>query len=300
MALSPPPQPALTRGTLRPLWSQTVPNRPIGLVLARERAWLFLWDKYGWLYLFNRLGVRQAQSRMDATVVAACCAEDGSAFAAVGAGGEVWWLAPDLSVRWQRTMTGPAVACAMDPFGRFLAVSDERGAMHILDNQGQTRSKVQTPRPLCFLAFVPAAPWLVASADFGLVTCYDLDGKQRWRDGLVQSSGALTVSGDGATILLACYTEGLQRYSLEGKNCGRVVTPEPCYLASISFDGRLILAGSLNSRLLVLDAEGQTLGTYPVDKPPVAVALSGFGDFGLVAIKDGQVTCLDLSSFLAR
>src|SRR5947208_2219220 len=131
MAISPPPRPALSRGTIRPLWSQTVPNRPVGLVLARERAWLFVWDKHSWLYLFG-------------------------------------------------------------------------------------------------------------SADFGLVACYGLDGQQRWRDGLVQSSGALTVSGDGATILLACYTEGLQRYSLEGKNCGRVTTPEPCYLASMSFDGRLI------------------------------------------------------------
>ncbi len=300
MAISPPPRPLLTRGTVQPQWTQSVPNRPVGLVLARERAWLFLWDKRSWLYLFNRLGVRQAQLRMDTPVSAVCCAEDGSAFAAVGAGGEVWWLAPDLSTRWKRSMPGPAVACAMDPFGQYLAVSDERGALHIFDRGGQTTTKVQTPRPLCFLAFVPAAPWLIGSADFGLVACYGLDGTQRWRDGLVQNSGALTVSGDGATILLACYTEGLQRYALDGKNCGRVVTPEPCYLASLSFDGRLILAGSLNNRLLLLDIDGQTLGSYPVDKPPVAVALAGYGDFGLVALKNGQVICLDLSSFLGK
>jgi hypothetical protein len=295
MAISP----AVSRDTFRLLWSQTLPNRPIGVALARERAVLLLWDKHQWLYLLNRLGVCQGQKRMPAAVCAACSAEDGSAFAAVGVGGEVWWLAPDLGVRWQQTMTGPAVACAMDPFGGYLAVSDDRGALHFFDRSGQTVAKAQTPRPLCFLAFVPAAPYLIGSADFGLVAGYDIHAAQKWRDGLVQNAGALTVSGDGSLILLACYTEGLQHYRLDGKNCGRLVTPEPCYLASLAFDGRRILAASLNNRLLLLDREAHSLGAYPLDKPAVAVALSGLGDYGIVALKDGQVMCLDLSGFLA-
>jgi outer membrane protein assembly factor BamB len=263
--------------------------------LARERSWIFVWDKKQWVHLFNRLGARQGQVQLSAPLSAATCAEDGTAFAAVGTGGEVWWLAPDLSVRWSRSLPGPALAASMDAFGQYLAVSDERGNLVIFDHLGHTFGRTQTPRPLHYLAFVPAASRLIASADFGLVAGYDVRAQQLWRDGLVQNSGCLTVNGDGSTALLACYTEGLQRYSLDGKNRGRVVTPEPCYLASLSFDGRRVFAGSLNCRLLLLDDAGQVLAAYPVDKPPVAVALAAIGDYGVAVLKDGLMLCLDLS-----
>jgi hypothetical protein len=295
MMAASPLRPALAPRTPRVLWSQTFSNRPGGLVLARERGWLFLWDKQQWVYLFNRQGVRQGQVQLSAPLTGACCAEDGSAFAAIGAGGEVWWLAPDLSVRWSRSLPGPALAATLDAFGHYLAVSDERGNLVIFDHLGHTFGRTQTPRPLHYLAFVPAASRLVGSADFGLVAGYDVRGQQLWRDGLVQNSGCLTVNGDGSTVLLACYTEGLQHYSLDGKNRGRIVTPEPCYLASLSFDGRLIFAGSLNCRLLLLDDDGQVLAAFPVDKPPVSVALTPLADYGIAVLKDGVTFCLDLA-----
>lgn len=293
MAVSP-PVPAPTPQ----LWSITLPHRPLGLALAREKALALLWDRHHWLYLFNRQGLRQGQFLLPASINAACCAEDGSCFAAIGAGGEVWWLAPDLSIRWQRSMPAPTVAAAMDSFGQYLAVSDERGALHIFDNQGRPITQVSTPRPLHYLAFVPAAARLIGSSDFGLVTCFDLRGGQLWRDGLIHNAGALTVNGDGSTILLACYTEGMHRYALDGKGRTRLPTPEPCYLAHLSYDGRFILAASLNSRVLLLDIQARILWAHPVDKPAVAVGLSPLGDTAIVALKDGVVTSFDLSAFV--
>src|SRR5262249_17911137 len=152
----------------------------------------------------------------------ACCADDGSACAAVGGRGEVRWLTPDLMPRWERTLSHPALAAAMDPFGQYLAVAGARGGPHGFDRTGKQGARGESPRPLHLLAFVPAAPFVVGSADFGLVAGFDLTGRLAWRDGLVAHAGSLAVSGDGAEVVLACFSEGLQRYNHLGQNRGRL------------------------------------------------------------------------------
>jgi hypothetical protein len=286
------------RGTVRRLWSQSLPAPLRGLALAREKACLLVWDQNHWLYLLNRLGERQGQLHARAPLTTACCAEDGSAFAAGGATGDIWWLAPDLSVRWQRTLSDACVAAAMDSFGQYLAVADSGGNLHIFDGTGRPVGQSRSPRPLHYLAFVPTAPRLIGSSDYGLVACFDLHATQLWRDALVIHAGALAVSGDGATIVLACFTEGLQRYTLAGKKPGRLPTPEPCRLASLSFDGRLLLVAGLSSRLLLLDGAGRLLHTHPLDRTAVALALAPLGDYAIAALKDGEVVSLDLSGLV--
>src|SRR5438132_9062425 len=107
-------------GAVRLLWTHSLPNRAQGLALAREKNSLLAWDDKHWLYVLNRAGERQGQVHLPG-LAAACCADDGSAYAAVGRRGEVWWLAPDLMTRWQRAVPHPAVAATVDPLGQYLA-----------------------------------------------------------------------------------------------------------------------------------------------------------------------------------
>ena len=183
------PTPVPKKTVLKPLWSQPITVCPRGLALVREKGWLLTWDDKHWLYLLNQKGERQGQVRPAGELAAACCADDGSAFAAAGIRGEVWWLAPDLSVRWERVVPDKALAAAMDPFGQYLAVADARSHLRIFNRLGHLVTQIESPRPLHHLAFVPAAPYLVASADYGLVTCLDLAGRWVWRDGLVVHIG---------------------------------------------------------------------------------------------------------------
>ena len=81
------PAPVPTRATIQQAWTHTLSAKPRGLALARERGWLLAWDENSWLYLLNLAGQRQAQVRMTTPVAAACCADDGSAIVAAGAGG---------------------------------------------------------------------------------------------------------------------------------------------------------------------------------------------------------------------
>jgi hypothetical protein len=243
----------------------------------------------------NRSGELQGRLRPSSGVVSACHADDGSACAAVGEHGEVAWLSPDLMARWERAVPRRAVACAMDPFGQYLAVSDASAGLHLFDRTGKHICQSQTPRPLLHLAFVPEQTRLIGCADFGSVACYDSACGCVWRDGLVANVGGLAVSGDGSRIILACYSDGLRGYTLDGKKKDRLSVSEPCRLVALSYDARRTLVGGLVSRLLVLDREGQIIATPALDAPPVVLAISALGDTAFAGLGDGRVVSMGLS-----
>jgi hypothetical protein len=270
-------------------WSHTLAPGLRGLALAREREGLLAWDQNHWLYVLDHEGQRQGQIHFPGELVAACCADDGSAYAAVGGKGELCWLAPDLMVRWQQTLPQPALAVAMDPFGQYLAVADVKGGVHFFNCLGQAAGSLTLPRPLHHLVFVPAVPVAVGSADYGLVAAFDLKGNVLWRDGLVAHAGSLAVSGDGAQIVLACFSEGLRRYDQDGKNLGRLPGADACRLASLAFTGRFILLAGMTHRLTLLDRDGQSLAFQAADNGIVALALSALGDYAVAALANGTV-----------
>jgi hypothetical protein len=292
MASSPSlPAPRPAPGAPHQLWSLPIEGRPRGLGLAREKGWLLAWDENNWLYLLNRKGERQAQRHSDGGLAAACCADDGSAYAAVGSQGEVWWFAPDLMPRWQRTVGAPAVAAALDPFGQCLAVSNANGQLHLFDRRGRVVGRGETPRPLHHIAFVPEAPRLVGAADFGLVACFDPAGRCLWREGLVAHVGSLAVSSAGR-IALACFTEGLRFYTLAGRKEGGFNLTEPCRLAAVAFDGSRFLATGLGNRLVLLDGKGNSLESTDLEAPALALALAALGDTAVVALADHRLLAL--------
>ena len=274
------------------LWSRKLAAPPCGLALARERGALLVWDADNNLHLLNRSGETQARRQTAGAVAAACCADDGGSYAAVGAEGHVWMLAPDLTPRWERTLPARGTAVALDPFGQYLAAADGRGGLTLFDQGGRTRWSAANPRPLHHIAFIPERPALTAAADFGLVVCYGLAGNGLWRDAPVAHTGSLAVSGDGSVIVLACFSDGLCGYSLEGPKRRRLAAAGPCRLAAASYDGDLFLTADLDNRLFLRDVGGAVRGEWPADGAPAALALAALGDEAYVAMADGRVQML--------
>jgi hypothetical protein len=274
---------------IRSLWSLPLQAAPAGLALAREKNAVLAWDRNHWLYHLDRGGKCQAQRHFPTAIRAACCADDGSAYAAVGAAGEVWWLAPDLMTRWEKGLPHAALAAAQDPLGQYLAVADDQGGLHLFDCLGRPVGQAQAARPLHHLIFVPELPLLIGCADYGLAAAFDVTGKVAWRVGLVANVGALAVSGDGELIVLACFSEGLLCYGRGGKALGRLDMPGACRLVSVSYDGRLILAGGLDGGLWLLDRDGRQLASYPLKTPAVTLALGALGRDAVLACADGPI-----------
>lgn len=285
---------------MRLLWSQTVPAPLRGLHLARECETILVWDGQEGLFLFDRAGRIQAQRPSPAPIVAASCAEDGSAYAIAcvdggtgvpPVGGRVCWLAPDLAPRWQRPLRQRATALALEPLAQRLAVADASGTVTVMDARGQTLWQATTLRPLHYLAFVPEKPVLIGAADFGLVVCFGASGECLWRDGLVAHVGSLAVSGDGECVLLACFSDGLVRYSLAGPEHERVPLEAACSLAAVSYDAEWLLTADNRNRLGVRDGKGSLRDQISLEAPAVAIALGAVADSAVVGLANGAILC---------
>jgi hypothetical protein len=267
---------------------------PRGLSLARETGGLLAWDNSNSLYLLNRVGELQARAAAGGALTAASYSDDGSTLVAVGARGEVWRLMPDLRRHGTVLLKHPATACALDPFGRYLAVADVGGELHVYGAADEIVCRSQTPRPLLHLAFIPEKPLLVGCADFGLVTCFDLTGRCVWRDGLVCHVGGLAVNGDGSRIILACYSDGIRSYDTAGKQKSPIRSELSSRLVALSYDGRRALVGGLGSQVWLMDSEGRVRSSHELDTVPTALALSPLADSFVAALADGRIVAVHL------
>jgi hypothetical protein len=280
---------------MRLLWSQSVPPPLRGLGLARERQTILAWDGQDGLFLFNHAGTIQGQRRGPEPLAAVCSTEDGSAYAVGGARTPtLCWLAPDLAPRWQRLLPQRATALALEPLGRCVAVADAGGSLYVMDARGRTLWQATTLRPLHHLAFVPEKLVLVGASDFGLVVCFAASGECLWRDGLVAHVGSLAVNGDGTSVLLACFSDGLVRYSTAGPEQQRVPLEAACPLAVLSYDGASLLTADRQNRLCLRDSKGIVRDQISLDAPAVAIALGALGDYALAGLANGTIHCFEL------
>lgn len=275
--------------SLVPLWSQALPGVPCGLSLAREKGWLLAWDRNQWIYLLNQAGQIQAQTRFAGTLAQCAVADDGSGAVAIGRGGELRWYAPDLTTRWEQTLDKPLAAAAVDPFGNFLVIADAKGGSYFLDGSGNVLAQSQCPRPLQHIAFIAGLPLIVGCADYGLIGAFDQTLNWRWRETLVVNIGSLSVNGDGSSLLLACFSDGLHQFGADGKAQARLATPEPCRLVAQSFEGERIVVAGMTHNIFCLERGGQVSCRHTFDSPPAAVAASPRGEAMFVALQGGSI-----------
>lgn len=288
---SSPPLPA--DSGLHALWSRELHGSPRGISLIPERNWLLAWDQSHWLYLLDQSGNSQAQRHLP-RLSSACAASDASAYAAIGEQGQIWWLAPDLMARWERQLPNTPLAVAVDSFGQYLAVSDNRSFVHLFDRPGQAIAQLKLPRPLRYLTFIPAAPAIVGSADFGLVVGLDVHGHVLWQDGLVASVGGIATDGMGEHILFACFGEGLQHYDWRGKKQTRINVTDKYRLVRESYDGKRLLAANMKNQVALLSNTGQLRFVESFDAPIVDLEIGALGTNVYVALENGPIKQLSV------
>jgi WD40 repeat protein len=289
-------------------WSQTVPAPLRGLILARESETILAWDGQDNLFLFNDTGTIQARRPSPGPVAAAGCAEDGSAYVVAAGetgvspvgGSMICWLAPDLTPRLLRALPQRATAVAVEPLGRRVAVADAGGTLHLMDARGRKLWRATTPRPLHHLAFVPEKPVLIGVADFGLVLCFGASGECLWRDGLVAHVGSLAVSGDGKSVLLACFSDGLYRYSTDGPEQQRIPLETPCHFAALSYDGERLFTLGRQPCVCLRDSKGGLRVQINLDAPAVAASLGALADYALVGLANGAILRFDERTVSAK
>jgi hypothetical protein len=278
------------------LWSVSLHAPVRGLSLAREAELLLARTENSTLWLLNGQGDPQGSIAL-AGASASCIADDGSALAAAGVTGQVWWLARDLTMRWERRLATGALTAAVDSFGHYLAIAEKGGGLSLFSQFGDLLGQFQSPRPIHHLAFVPASTQLVAAADFGWCGCLELTtGEWAWSDRPVSHIGSLAVAAAGEPLLLACFTEGLRRYGVGGAPEVAIQLPAPCGQVALSFAGDVGAAAGTGRHVFAFDHKGEMTFSLDLDHAPAALALSGLGDRLAYSFANGTVKMMQLTA----
>ncbi len=277
---------------MRRLWSykSSVPIR--GLSLAREPQTVLLWDANHVLTWLTPNGTVQARWEAPSALAAVDCADDGYAAVAVGTQGQVWFLTPELTIRWQKTVADKATAVALAPFADAVAVAAGNGRVHFLDRTGRAIATASNPRPFLHLEFVPERPFLLGSADFGSVAAFNLSGERRWHDSPVAHCGSLATTGNGLVIALACFSEGVNFYDLRGQKQTGGPRLAPCRLVAMSYDGLAILTAGLDGVVRLHDGSGKVRSDFRPDAAVAALALDALGKTAFLGLADGSVLAM--------
>jgi hypothetical protein len=278
------------------LWTAEPASTLHGLALSRESGRVLVWNNRLGLYLYDSRGQCEAEWRAPAELTAAAMSADGKHFAVIDTAGQLRLLRQDLTPRWNRPLP-QATTVAVDSFGSRLAVADAAGDLYLLDQEGETIWRTNGPRSLRFLTFVPESAVLVGSADFGLVLCCDSHGRCLWRDAPVTHTGSLATSGDGGTVAIARYSEGLCCYAVDQPRPRTVRGTQPCRLADIAYDGRTLATAGLDDRICLRDADGTTRAEMTLSSRPVALALSPLADRVVLALASGSIQMLTTSDY---
>lgn len=276
-----------------------------GLAFAREAGWVLAWDEGDRLSLFDSRGETLSTTRSPSRIVAATISDDGSRVAVLceGDSSGLLILSGDLEILVERPAPGESSFVATDPFGRYIAVGGRLGAVQIVDRYGRAAGRIETIQAMVHLCFIPDRPFLVGAAAFGMLAGVELEGSRStgrlateivWQDRLMSNVGRLTTTGDGSMILASCFTHGIQRFDLDGRNEGAYHLGGTVAHAVPDYPGRTIAAATLEGELAVLNSAGNVRWRTTLARPPIALEMDPLGRFLIHGFSTGEITRLDL------
>jgi hypothetical protein len=266
-----------------------------GLSLARETERLLAWDADQRLYLWDLDGKSLGRQSLPTPLAAAQIADDGQHILAAFRNGQLWWFNGRLQFLYEQVLDFEPLAVALEAFGQWLAISDRHRRTHLLSANGVQEKVLETPKALRHLAFVASEPRFFGAADVGLLASFDSSGARLWQQVVVSSIGSITVDGAGETLWAACYTDGIRRFDMQGRECAVLRTQGSCRLVCSDYDGTVLLAGEEPARLSLLKSDGAVLGSYAMPRNAAHLVLDALGERGAFAPAQGPITLFALA-----
>jgi hypothetical protein len=276
-----------------------------GLSFAREAGRILAWDEGNQLYLLSALGESLSFSRAPIKIATGAISDEGSLIALLGDGddGSLLLLNADFEVEVERAAPSEASFLTLDPHGRYMAVGSRSGGVHFINRYGKAAGRLETIQPIAHLCFVPDRPFLVGAAAFGMLVGVEIYGSRSagrleaelaWQDRLMSNVGRLTVSGDGSMVLVSCFTHGIQRFDLKGRNEGSYHLGGTVSHAVLDFPGRTIAAATLEGELAVLNSAGNVRWRTRLARPAIALEIDPLGRYVIHGHSTGEIVRLDL------
>jgi len=174
--------------------------------------------------------------------------------------------------------------------------------VQLVNRNGLAAGRIETIQPIAHLCFVPDRPFAMGAATFGMLAGVELLASRSpgrlepevvWHDRLMSNVGRLTCSGDGSMVLASCFTHGVQRFDLRGRDEGSYHLGGTVSHAVPDFPGRTIVAATLEGEIAVMNAAGNVRWRTRLDRPPIGLEVDPLGRFAIHGRATGEITRLD-------
>jgi hypothetical protein len=275
-----------------------------GMALAREAGTILAWDEGNQLYLFDAKGEALSYSRVPSRILTGTISDEGGLIALLveAEGTELLLLDADFSVQQQKPAPSEASFVTLDAHGWYVAVGTRHGVLHLLNRYARPVGRLETIETMAHFRFVADRAIAIAAASFGMMMGVALDAARGgrleteilWQERLMSNVGRLAVNGDGAMILASCYTLGIQRFDLRGRNEGSYHLGGTISHAVPDFPGRTIAAATLEAELAVMNSAGNVRWRTTLPRSVTALEMDPLGRFVLYGHATGEIVRLDL------
>lgn len=274
-------------------WSITTDAPLAALELARETGEVLAADRSGGLYLLNRRGRLSALTRSFDHLTALAWNDVGTHFAVVVGESQLSLVDRKFKAVWSLELPDTVVGLAMSSHGGHLAVSLAGGRVIVFEETRRQLARYDTSRPLRFLRFLTSSPVLIGSAEYGLLCARQLDGGELWTQPLWSNAGDLSVTGDGSSVFVAGFNQGVQVFDGRGENRGTyVVEGTPDHVSS-SFMPRRLAVSTLERHFYWLDTAGTLLWATALPDGVRALRCDPSGHGVVCGMEGGKIVRLD-------
>jgi hypothetical protein len=286
-------------------WTVVTDSPLKGLSFAREAGAILAWDEGNQLYLLNARGETLSTSRVPNRILAGSISDEGSLIALLVEADDagLLLLSADFDILFERPAPSESTFVTIDPHGRYIALATRQNVVYVISRFGKPAVRLETMEPLSHLCFVPGRPLMVGAAAYGMLVGIALepgrpqgrlDAEIIWHDRLMSNVGRLALDGEGSMILASCFTLGIQRYDLTGRNEGSYHLGGTVSHAVPDFPGRTIAAATLEGELAVMNSAGNVRWRTRLPRPVIALEIDPLGRYAIYGHATGEIVRLDL------
>ncbi len=266
------------------------------LVMGRESGEVLAADVAGGLYRLDRRGHLLTVSRGLKGIRELAWSDTTAAGAAIVGERKAFRLNSQLEAQWSVGLPETALGVAVTPFGHHTVISLANGGNLVLGPDSEQVSVFETIRPLKWVRFIASDPVIIGAAEYGQVCAHQLNGQQIWSEKSFTSLGEMCVAGDGETILLAGFNQGIQALDGDGEMRDSYLIEGTVGRVACSFNADRIAAATLERQLYWLDSDGQLLWATQLDEDVVRVICDPLGEWLLCGLSSGRIVRLDWES----
>lgn len=270
-------------------WAVATEAPLVAMQMGRETGEVLAADEAGGLYLINRAGNISRISRGPSPIRAIAWGDTGGGGIALVGSKRLYWFNRALKFDKKVVLSDRALNVALDAHAEYAAVCLDTGQNLIFDSPRRPIHEFATHQPLAHLEFLVGEPAILGVSAYGMFYKFTFQGNEIWGENLWSDVGGLSVSGNGSTILLACFAHGIQRYKGNGESDGSYQLGETVSRISSSYNPYRMMVATVEQQLCWLNFQGQLLWSAETPDRAVSIQCDPLGYGAVCGFESGQI-----------